>query len=79
VSTIEYSAFLLPVLAGRLSDSFGVRAGFALSAVVAVVTLLLIVTVEGRYRSRPLPPPRGLRRSGSGALPTHQASKERAI
>ncbi len=48
VSTIEYSAFLLPVLAGRLSDSVGVRAGFGLSAVVAGCALGLIVVVERR-------------------------------
>ncbi|MGH8977754.1 MAG: MFS transporter, partial [Acidimicrobiia bacterium] len=38
VSTIEYSAFLLPVFAGYLADTFGVRAGFGISAIVAVVT-----------------------------------------
>jgi MFS family permease len=52
VSTIEYSAFLLPVFAGRLADTIGVRAGFALSAVVAVVTLGLIVVVERAQASK---------------------------
>ena len=52
MSTIEYSAFLLPVFAGRLADTIGVRAGFALSAVVAVVTLGLIVVVERAQASK---------------------------
>ncbi len=51
VSTIEYSAFLLPVLAGRLADTVGVRAGFGSSAVVAALAFLLIVVVERRQAS----------------------------
>jgi predicted MFS family arabinose efflux permease len=52
VSTIEFSGFLLPVLAGRLADTFGVRAGFGFSAVIAVVTVGLIVAFDDRVQAR---------------------------
>jgi fucose permease len=50
VSTIELSGFVLPLLAGALADAFGVRAGFAFSAVIAVV-MLLVVLAGGRQAS----------------------------
>jgi MFS family permease len=52
VSTIEFSGFLLPLVAGRLADSFGVRAGFGLTAVIACVTLTFVVAGERRQASR---------------------------
>jgi fucose permease len=44
ISTIEFSGFALPIVAGRLADTFGVRAGFGFSALVALATLVLTVT-----------------------------------
>jgi MFS family permease len=51
VSTIEYSGFLLPILAGRLADEFGIRAGFGFSALVGVLTVVLIATCDRRVQA----------------------------
>lgn len=50
VSTIEFGGFVLPLLAGALADAFGVRAGFAFSAAIAVV-MFLVVLAGGRQAS----------------------------
>jgi MFS family permease len=51
VSTIEYSGFLFPILAGHLADEFGVRVGFGFSAFVGVLTVVLIATFDGRVQA----------------------------
>ncbi len=50
VSTIEFGGFVLPLLAGALADAFGVHAGFAFSAAIAVV-MFLVVLAGGRQAS----------------------------
>lgn len=50
VSTIGFGGFVLPLLAGALADAFGVRAGFAFSAAIAVV-MFLVVLAGGRQES----------------------------
>jgi MFS family permease len=52
VSTIEYSGFLLPILAGRLADEWGIRAGFGFSAFVGVVMVVLIATCDRRVQTQ---------------------------
>ena len=45
VSTIEFAGFGLPLLAGRVADAYGVRAGLACFVAIAVV--LVLVTGAG--------------------------------
>jgi hypothetical protein len=44
VSTIEFAGFVLPVLAGRIADAYGVRAGLACFVVIAAVLVLVTGT-----------------------------------
>lgn len=48
ISTIEFSGFVLPLVAGRIADAFGVRAGFGFSALIAAATLALVLAGERR-------------------------------
>jgi MFS family permease len=52
ISTIEFSGFVLPLVAGRIADAFGVRAGFGFSAVIACATLALVLLGDRRRRGR---------------------------
>jgi predicted MFS family arabinose efflux permease len=52
VSTIEFSGFVLPLVAGRIADTFGVRAGFGTSAAIACATLALVVIGDRRRQAR---------------------------
>jgi predicted MFS family arabinose efflux permease len=51
ISTIEFSGFVLPLVAGRIADTFGVRAGFGFSALIACATLVLVVFGDRRARA----------------------------
>ncbi len=48
VTTLEFSGFALPLLAGVLADAFGVAAGFGFYAAVAAVLVLTVVAGERR-------------------------------
>ncbi len=50
VSTIEYAGFGPPLLAGRVADADGVRAGLALLVMLAVVPM--IATLAGDHASK---------------------------
>src|SRR5262249_33151587 len=51
VSTIEFTGFVLPLLAGRAADHAGVRAALLVDVVIAVA-LLAVVAVGERARAR---------------------------
>lgn len=51
VSTIEFTGFVLPLLAGRAADHAGVRAALLVEAAIAVA-LLLVVAIGERARGR---------------------------